>query len=552
MEKEEILKELERLGFPEGKSFGKSKNLADIKKRIYDYTRFLPENVTTTFRIYCIMNDINELPLCKKCGKSHSSIRQNEDKNGVYDSYRFSDFCSRLCASKSSETIEKRKATTIDRYGDHNMRTESGKNEYKNAILKKYGKPSVMQVDEIKEKSLKTQNGEWRISTPECRNKIKETFAKKYDGHPMNDPQIKEKVVESRKKNFLKQYGVTHESKLTKSNTALSIWEDDEKFKQLCEELVYPKMVSRALGYTVSPIHAKMARLGLSSPTKSSIGENEVVEFIKDISPDLTIKTSDRNVLGGKELDIYIPEKNFAIEFNGLYWHSENFKEKDYHKNKSSACMERGILLMHIWQHEWDDSNKKDIIKRMIRHKLGISKDKVYARNCKVKADIPSKLAMEFLENNHLQGKIRSTSNIGLFFGDEMVALLCMQKIKNSKTYEISRYATSKHVVGGFSKLLKFFLKNNEWDVIKTFASYGHSHGDVYSKNGFTFEGYTPPNYLYYNSNGMVLSRYQAMKHRLPNILENFDQDISEHKNMNNHGFFRVYDSGSLKFTLQK
>jgi hypothetical protein len=549
MQREEILSEIEELGYPDGKSFGRSKQLSSLKEKIYRYTSFLPLKATTTFRLMCIISNVTNLPSCKKCGKNHSSIRQNENPTDKYDTYRFSDFCSRDCAMTSKETIEKRNSTIIEKYGDHNMRTEVGKNEYTNSIKKKYGKTSVMHVQSIKDKSLKCDNGEWRISTQECKAKIQETFDKKYDGHPMYDREIKTKAVEKRKKNFLNRYGVTHESKLTKTNSALSIWEDDVKFKQLCDELVYPKLISRYLGYTISPIHSRMAELGISLPTKSSLGEIEIIEFIRGICPDVVIEQSERNVLDGKELDIYLPEKKFAIEFNGLYWHSENFKDKNYHKEKSLLCMENDIQLMHVWQHEWDDDNKKSIIKRMIAHKLGVVDERIYARKCIVRVDIDSKTAMQFLENNHLQGKIRSTHKLGLFYGDEMVALLCLQYLGDG-VYDISRFATSKAVVGGFSKLLKYFLKNNQWNEIRTYASLDHSHGNVYSTNGFTNNGHTPPNYFYYNSNGKVISRYQAMKHRLGKILENFDQESSEHENMNNHGFHRVYDSGSLKFSM--
>lgn len=59
-----------------------------------------------------------------------------------------------------------------------------------------------------------------------------------------------------------------------------------------------------------------------------------------------------------KELDIFIPELNLAIEYNGTHYHSVEFNEKflDYHKKKYEACLKNGINLIHIF--EFEDINK--------------------------------------------------------------------------------------------------------------------------------------------------------------------------------------------------
>ena len=65
----------------------------------------------------------------------------------------------------------------------------------------------------------------------------------------------------------------------------------------------------------------------------TSFYEKEIINFIKSIY-DGEIIENNRHIISPMELDIYIPQKNLAIEFNGLYWHSELFRDKNYHFDK--------------------------------------------------------------------------------------------------------------------------------------------------------------------------------------------------------------------------
>jgi len=87
-------------------------------------------------------------------------------------------------------------------------------------------------------------------------------------------------------------------------------------------------------------------------PYKSNIStyEIEIKNFLK--SKNIEYEINDRKILKGKEIDIYIPEYNLAIEFNGLYWHSEIYKDKNYHLNKTEECLKNNIQLIHIFEDE--------------------------------------------------------------------------------------------------------------------------------------------------------------------------------------------------------
>ena len=102
----------------------------------------------------------------------------------------------------------------------------------------------------------------------------------------------------------------------------------------------------------------------------SSKAEKEIVEYIKTFY-DKCIEENNRNIILNEytnnylELDIYLPDINLAIEFNGIYYHSDEmirnrtnniFKTaEEYHKYKSNKCDDKNIKLLHIDEQDWLD-----------------------------------------------------------------------------------------------------------------------------------------------------------------------------------------------------
>ena len=96
--------------------------------------------------------------------------------------------------------------------------------------------------------------------------------------------------------------------------------------------------------------------------------EKELVDYIKSIYEGKVLENT-RSILKDKsELDIYLPDLKIAIEFNGIYWHSIEHKDKYYHQNKSLACYQQGIRLAHVFESDWIYNNTeiKDKLKRLI------------------------------------------------------------------------------------------------------------------------------------------------------------------------------------------
>ena len=88
--------------------------------------------------------------------------------------------------------------------------------------------------------------------------------------------------------------------------------------------------------------------------------EDDIADYISTFYSGELVRNS-RDTISPYELDLYYPEKKIAVEFNGDYWHSEDFKSKDYHYNKFKKCFESNIILVNIFESSWN-SKKEDIL----------------------------------------------------------------------------------------------------------------------------------------------------------------------------------------------
>ena len=153
--------------------------------------------------------------------------------------------------------------------------------------------------------------------------------------------------------------------------------------------------------------------MGYINKSFGSHYEHDLYVYISKFIGKDKIKLHDRNVIAPQELDIYIPEKKIAIEFNGNYWHSTEKLESKYHQNKTIACAKRGIQLIHIFEYEWNDIDKQMKLLELIKSKLVAPDTILYARNTTLK-HVSDEDAKEFLEKYHLQGYAPATTKLGL------------------------------------------------------------------------------------------------------------------------------------------
>jgi hypothetical protein len=258
------------------------------------------------------------------------------------------------------------------------------------------------------------------------------------------------------------------------------------------------------------------------------------------------------------ELDIYIPSKGIAIEYDGIWWHSEMVggKNKIYHLSKTEECESKNIHLLHIFEPDW--ALKKDIVKNRLKHLLMNSKRSIYARRCMIR-EISAEDKKLFLTNNHLQGNDVSSVRLGAYYNDKLVSVMtfgkrrvCMGGRSAENEYELLRFCNGEErVIGIAGKLFAYFIKTYHPSKIISYADRRYSSRDTfYSKIGFSLVSATPPNYWYFNLQNVkcLYHRFNFRKSELPRKLPSFDATLSEWENMKNNGWDRIWDCGNLKY----
>ena len=511
---------------------------------------------TQLYKIYCnkecYVNHRSVIITCIKCGKNKKQPKNREN----------SKYCSIQCANSNIDrklTRKKAKQTLLNKYGVINPFEIKG---YDNLNIKRNGV-------KIKETfNNKTKEEKYIIS-----NKISESLKNK---------SIEEKQTIKDKKQItnLKLYGVKStldksspfrkeaelklkENQINNNNkwlldNNLILLDEYEGVKYPNGDIIYYNF-KHIPSQTIFIDHLACGRLPIYKDPNKSIGisimESELQDYIKSFLQENECIFNNRKLVKGFEIDIYIPNYKLAIEFNGIYWHSElNGKNRLYHLYKTEECEKQGIQLIHIFEDEWN--YKKDIIKSKIKNLLNKNIIKIYARKCIIK-EVPNNIKNEFLNNNHIQGEDKSKFKFGLYYNDELVSLMTFGNLRkitghNSKDghYELIRYVTkfNMNIIGGFSKLLSFFIKNYNPKYILSYADRRWSMGKLYEKNGFKFISNTPPNYWYMKHHNYREHRYKYRKSELNKLLPIFNINISEWENMKLNNYDRIWDCGSKKY----
>lgn len=283
-----------------------------------------------------------------------------------------------------------------------------------------------------------------------------------------------------------------------------------------------------------------------------SKGETELHDFIKSLFPDTYAR--DRKIIKPKELDIVIPSKKVAIEYNGLYFHSDKFPNaQNKHKEKLNSAKQAGYKLIHVYEDDW--LQNQDVVKHTLKHILGVSEERLYARKLKV-VELPHSETKGFFTSYHMQGSSTGGVSYCLVDRDNTIQAAMQFKMSSSERgvsdtsrWELIRFATRTSVVGGASKLFKAFVKDNP--SVETIISYSDNDmfdGNLYNILGFTVSHKVAPDYKvvvsgkrYHKSN----FRRDKLQAKYP---EQFNPDLTEKENCHALGFYRIYNSGLIKW----
>ena len=501
-----------------------SKTYPQIYNDIIQYSNRIDKDMCFKEKIWFYFNNLHERPKCVTCGNelkfrnrfdkpygsfcSLDCINNNKDEMVKRQKKTFNEKYGVDFYPNSDDFIIKQRQTKLEKYGDENFNNTIKMRQTK---LEKYGNRNFNNISKHKITVLSKYGTENYSTSSTYKNKIKEEYKKKY-------PQLN--IVDVEK------------------NTVLISCSNCNTNYNITKQLVYER-VKR--GYDVC---VNCNPIGQNN--QSGI-EKDFISFISTLG--VKYNTSNRKILGKEELDVVLDDYNIAIEFNGLYWHSELFVNENYHLNKTIKCQEKNINLLHIFEDEW--LYKPEIVKSIIKNKIGIIQNKVYTRKCEIKT-VTQEESKFFLETNHIQGNVNSKIRLGLFYNDELVSLMTFSKGRilmggKSDEWELTRFCNKiDHiVVGSASKLFNHFIKNYKPKKIVSYSDIRLFDGGLYTKLGFQYKSQSKPNYWYIN-NGLRYHRFNFRKSILKK--EGFDPNKTEKEIMFDRKYYRIYDCGNLRW----
>jgi hypothetical protein len=481
--------------------------------------------------------------------------------NKIYDKY--GEYVCNKCA------IKKRELTNLKKYGVKNpISLVEFQNKKKKTCKEKYNNENYTNISKRVETNLKKYGTKNAFESLEIREKINNTCLLRYGSKSSlcgNEVRKKTKIT------MLAKYGYEYTYQIEKfKKNQKNKWYEYLVNKQLKQ---YSEILSIDYKNNIYHCHCNICKRDYDvdshifiqrkrvynintctncNPINNHVSGLEIqfFNFISDIYNGKIIKNN-KKTIPPYELDLYLPDLKLAFEFNGLYWHSEINKPNNYHKIKTDLCENSEIQLIHVYEDDW--IYKQNIIKSIVLNKLCKTNNKIFARKTIIKEISDNKLIKNFLNNNNIQGFTHSNIKIGLFYNDELVSLMTFKKIKRSTLksdeYELLRYCNKINtiVIGGTSKLFKYFIKTYYPNKIISYVDRGYFNGKNYEKIGFKLNHITKPNFYY------IVDRQRKNKSEFSrNVLSKlgFDEIKTVHEIMVEQKKYRIYDSGSYKYVI--
>jgi hypothetical protein len=484
----------------------------EVYNLIKENTKFLNEtNYPFSVNVRSFIENIKENPKCVVCGKT-TIFNSNNGWQAT---------CGRSCNMKSPDRINKLKNTNLEKYGSTNfLASTEGKNKIKATFLKKYGVDNYSKSDEYKDR---IKNGDIILNNNS--KLVSQTSRLKYYNSLIEGDIVMPLFPFSEYDGFNNPY---------------------KSYKWKCKKC--------GLEFDAILKYHKYLECRICKPTGTKM-EVYIKRFLDDLNIPYIYR--DRNILNGYEIDVYIPSYKLGIELNGLYWHTEEHKDKNLHLTKAELAEKSGIHLIQIFEDEFKQKN--NIVINRLKNLLHLNDKKIYARDCVVKS-IQSDVKSDFLNKYHIQGNSNTSINLGLFYNDDLISVMTFSKerlaLGNRKSeegvFELNRFCSisNTNVIGGASKLLKNFIRNYTPKKILSYADRRWSFGNLYEKLGFQFISNTKPNYWYTVDFVNREHRFKYRKNVLNDKLENFDPNLSEIENMKNNGYVRIWDAGNKKYLM--
>lgn len=503
-----------------------STNYPQDYSEIINYCSKLDLDLNFKEQIWFYFNNLTERPKCLTCD-GEVKFRNRFDKP-------YGDFCSLDCINNNKdEMIKRQKQTFNEKYGvDFYPQHNEFIIKQKNTKFIKYGNEKYNNIDKGKE----TKKNRYGDSKYNNYSKYIKTCITKYstDNYSKSN-NYRNKIIQ----NYKELYPDVKFVEIKKDYVTIKCDKCDNEC-EITKQLLYERYKRNYV------ICTSCNPIGFSN---RSGYESEICEFLDK----LNVKYETNKKIQNKktEIDIFLPDYNLGIEFNGVYWHNELFKSSSYHLDKTVDCQNNGIDLIHIFEDEW--IYKKEIVQSIIKNKLNLNAVKIYGRKCEIR-EINSNESKKFLENNHIQGGVNSKVRVGLFYDNNLVSLMTFSKgrviMGGKKTeWELNRFCNimNVNVIGAASKLLNYFIKTYNPTTIISYSDIRIFDGKMYEKLNFKMIAQSKPNY-WYVLNGIRKYRFNFRKTIL--VKEGYDPNKTEKQIMFERKIYRIYDCGNIRWEL--
>ena len=419
---------------------------------------------------------------------------------------------------QSKQLKMKYESTMSDRYGAKNpMQCQKLRSKAADTNVERYGSKNPMQNKEIAKKSADSR----KDHMDEIVEHIKQTWMEKYDVDNISKcPDIIDKITDT----VMKRYGVKR---------AIQIPEFRHK--------MIDTMISR---YQV-PWYVQSEEYRSNEHFRVS----KINEIFRDILEKHDISYEQEYPIEFKNYDFYLPESRTLIEIDPTYTHNiignhlnKNGIESSYHLEKTKLAHKYNMHCIHVF--DWDNW---DQILNII-----LPKKAVYARNCKI-LKLFSDVTDEFLSKYHLQGTCRGQEvSLGLVQDDKLYMVMTFGKPRYNKNYavEILRFATlpGYRVIGGASKLFKYFVNTFEIDSIISYCDLSKFDGDVYEKIGMTYLRNTSPQEIWSKDNNRITANLLRQRGYDQLFGTDYGKGVSNEQLMIENGWLPVYDCGKAVY----
>lgn len=519
----------------------------------WDQTHFKFREVCSNKRCICkLAKQYSNISIKNKYGVDNiSQIPSWDEKVKKTKKERYGD--------PNYNNMDKNKSTCIERYGvDNGSKTEVARQK----ISKKYEESNKkLRIQKTINTNLEKRGKEWNFQFDEVKEKKKETYIKNWGvEHPMKSDEYKKIFTNG----LMQKFGVNCISKLQYIKDKIS----DTNFKKRKERLKSKFgdiIIDFPTKYSVKILCPKCSKISESNicffeqrakfkvdlclhctPYKvGSYLQTRLTEWVENLG--FVIERDAKIPNNRKEMDIYIPSKNLAFEFNGLYWHSDKFSDMYDIYNKKMLGNKEGINIIHIW--EDDFILRQELVENKIKKELGLYDKVIDVNECSV-VDISGDFAEGFLYDNDLLSYSKAQINLGLLIDDELVSIMTFGKKRafGEMDWQIFRFADKCNykIDGSFKRLLDAFESVMKPKRISAFCDLDWSNyrSNEFENNGFIFKRVVKPDYYY-----LIGGKREKQTFRKSNLVKRgFDEELSEKQIMKNLGHKIIWNCGSLKY----